>query len=45
MTFLVGVVKAIIYELCFDPNPFLEAFVDAALIEELGKFIVLYFFL
>ena len=44
MTFLVGVVKAIIYELGFDPNPFLEAFVDAAFIEELGKFIVLYFF-
>ena len=32
MTFLVGVVKTIIYELGFDPNPFLEAFVDAALI-------------
>jgi len=44
MTFLVGLIKGILYLFISQQGPFFTAFLDAAFIEELGKFLVLYLF-
>lgn len=44
MTFFVGLFKYFLYTFIPKQGPFFTAFFDAALIEELGKFLVLYLF-